>query len=108
MKLVHYILAAYLILLAAVPCCAFDDCPDDKTTIAHTADHERGDDDDCGNCSPFFNCEGCASVTINVQSISFAVPAPQQKRVYARFIPSMIPDAHYDFWQPPRAGNDQC
>jgi len=55
MKFAGYILALYLILLAAIPCCSFDDCPDDKTE--QTANHENGDQD-CGSCSPFFNCEG--------------------------------------------------
>lgn len=101
MKIPGYILAVYLVLLSVVPCCAFDDCPDDKLATEQTDKHNTGDDD-CGTCSPFFNCEGCASVTTNFNTISFTFIAPEVKRVYAAFIPSLIPDAHYDFWQPPR------
>ncbi|HWR32421.1 MAG TPA: DUF6660 family protein, partial [Chitinophagaceae bacterium] len=61
MKTYGYILAFYIILLAVAPCCVFDNCPDDKTEQAKN--HDQGDDD-CGGCSPFFNCEGCATATI--------------------------------------------
>ena len=47
MKLIGYILAVYLLLLAVVPCCAFDECPDDKATTEQTEDHKTGDKD-CG------------------------------------------------------------
>jgi hypothetical protein len=100
MKLLKYILAFYLILLSVVPCCAFDRCPDDKAESQQNAGHD--DDNDRGSCSPFFNCEGCASVTFHVQSISFMAFNPGIKRVYAAFISPLIPDAHYDFWRPPQ------
>jgi hypothetical protein len=103
MKLIGYILAVYLLLLAVVPCCAFDECPDDKATTEQTEDHKTGDKD-CGTCSPFFNCEGCASVTVHFNTVSFTFITPEVKRVYTEYIPSLMPDAHYDFWQPPRLG----
>lgn len=103
MNFFGYILAIYLIALSIVPCCSFDDCPDDKTVTEQTARHES-DDEDCGSCSPFFNCEGCAPATISTPAVSFTIVAPEVKRVYTGFIPSFIPDVHYDFWQPPRLG----
>jgi hypothetical protein len=103
MKLTGYILAFYLILLSVVPCCSFDSCPDDKVATEQADQHESGDKD-CGACSPFFNCEGCAPATINVNTSSFAILSPEVKRVYTGFIPSFIPNVHYDFWQPPRLG----
>ena len=103
MKVFGYILSLYLILLSVVPCCSFDDCANDNPATEQTAQHEKGDED-CGTCSPFFNCEGCAPATINVPTTSFTIVAPEVKRVYTGFIPSFIPDVHYDFWQPPRLG----
>jgi hypothetical protein len=50
MKVIAFILAAYLLFLFAIPCCTFDNCPEDKT--AQEANHEKGDGD-CGSCSPF-------------------------------------------------------
>lgn len=91
-------------LLFVVPCCAFDDCPEEKQTTEQTGKHERGDKDDCGTCSPFFSCESCASVTINIQNIYFNDTPADVKQVYAVYISKSIPDVHYDFWRPPRIG----
>ncbi|MEO7984487.1 MAG: DUF6660 family protein [Bacteroidota bacterium] len=101
MKLTGYILAFYLILLAAIPCCAFDNCPDDKAGT--TADHENGDSD-CGNCSPFFNCEGCATATITNELPPFEMAAIINLQVYTIYIQTQLPQVDYDFWQPPRIG----
>jgi hypothetical protein len=40
MKVFAFILSAYLLFLFAVPCCTFDNCPEDK--IAQEANHEKG------------------------------------------------------------------
>lgn len=101
MKLFSYIFTFYLVLLAVIPCCTFDGCPEDKTQTAQSTDHES-DDADCGSCSPFFNCEGCSSVTINVEPLSFIPCVIPEPKVYTDFIPSAVDDIHYDFWQPPR------
>lgn len=107
MKLAGYILAFYLLLLSAVPCCAFDDCPDDKTELLAGAqqagDHEQGDDD-CGTCSPFFSCEGCAAATISYQPISFEFSFPPVLLVHAVYLQSFLPSVEYEFWQPPKIG----
>ena len=92
-----------MLMLAVFPCCVVDDCPDDKTETAQIADHKNGDED-CGNCSPFFNCESCAAVSVTIETVHFEIislPAPQ---VYTGFTSSKIPEVHYEFWQPPRLG----
>ncbi len=101
MKFTGFILAFYLILLSAVPCCAFDDCPDDKTEL--TTNHESGDED-CGNCSPFFSCEGCATATVAFESVQFDVPAMQVISVFTGYKQTSLPQIDYDFWQPPKLG----
>lgn len=101
MKFLNYILAFYFILLAVVPCCAFDNCPDEKPVAQQEAKHQNGDKD-CGTCSPFFNCESCASVTLDVTTIHIDVYMADVNRMYASFIPSFVSGVHYDFWQPPR------
>ena len=92
-----------MLALAVFPCCLVDDCPDDKAKTEQLAGHENGDED-CGNCSPFFNCEGCAAVSVTIDTIHFEVISLPALQVYTGFIPSIIPDVHYEFWQPPRLG----
>ena len=101
MKLVSYILAFYLVLLSAVPCCALDSCPDDTTK--QFATHEKGDED-CGNCSPFFNCEGCAPATIACEPGLFGIPALHTAAVYTPYTEHSLPKISYGFWQPPKIG----
>ena len=106
MKWQGYILAFYLILLSAVPCCVFDNCPDDKDVAAHTeqpADHEQGDGD-CGGCSPFFNCEGCATATISNEPDQIGIVSLTIPTIYTNYTPTALPTIDYDFWQPPRLG----
>ncbi|MFC0774158.1 DUF6660 family protein [Terrimonas alba] len=103
MKWLGYILSLYMLLLAVFPCCLVDDCPDDKTKTEQLAGHENGDED-CGNCSPFFNCEGCAAVSMTIETVYFDMTSLPVKQVYTGFLTSVIPDVHYDFWQPPKLG----
>ena len=99
MKVFAFIFAAYLLFLFAIPCCAFDNCPEDKT--AQETDHEKGDGD-CGSCSPFFTCTGCSGFTVSFDNTSIEIITAFSPQQYTGFILSSIPDAHYDFWQPPK------
>jgi sulfatase maturation enzyme AslB (radical SAM superfamily) len=107
MKLTGYILAIYLLLLSAVPCCAFDSCPDDKVELssntAPDTEHEESDGD-CGNCSPFFSCEGCAATAISYQPALFDFSSNKLLPVYSAYLQVMLPSVEYDFWQPPKIG----
>ena len=96
-------MSVYMLLLAVFPCCLVDDCPDDKIQAEKTADHQNGDKD-CGSCSPFFSCEGCASVSATIEPLCFSIVSLPVKPVYAGFLSPFISDVHYDFWQPPRLG----
>ncbi|HEX6848199.1 MAG TPA: DUF6660 family protein [Chitinophagaceae bacterium] len=106
MKVLAFILSAYLLLLFAVPCCSFDDCPEDKTV--QTTGHENEDGPalpagtDCGSCSPFFTCTGCASVIVSFEYNNIEIAPIFISHQYTGFVLSSIPDAHYDFWQPPK------
>jgi hypothetical protein len=100
-KFAAYILSLYILVLSVVPCCAFDDCPQDKAGTEQTTGHKTGDDD-CKVCSPFFNCEGCATAVVNFETTSFETINSVSPKVYTGFIASYIPIVHYDFWQPPK------
>jgi hypothetical protein len=101
MKLLSHILAFYFLLLSTIPCCVGNGCRDVNT--AQAANHER-DHKDCGNCSPFFNCEGCATATIACQPLGIEFAMFQASPVYAIYFQESLPQVGYDFWQPPRLG----
>lgn len=99
MKLAGYILAFYLALLSAVPCCVNDDCTEDNSEQATTHDSE---DKDCGNCSPFFSCEGCACVSIVFDPDNTENIPVNNTLVFPDYIQTSLPDVDFDFWQPPK------
>lgn len=101
MKLISYIFSVYLILLAVIPCCAFDNCPDDKITQAEK--HEKGDKD-CGNCSPFFSCEGCATATVSEVPLENELINLSIVSVYTNYTQQHLSKADNEFWQPPKLG----
>ena len=99
MKVFAFILSAYLLFLFAVPCCTFDNCPEDK--IALQTEHQE-DDDDGGSCSPFFTCTGCSGFTITADEINSELISFFSNNQYPCFIVSSMPEINYDFWQPPK------
>lgn len=101
MKVALFIFSLYLLFLTAIPCCSFDNCPEDKIKTEQTADHKTGDDD-CGNCSPFFSCNACTGNTFTATFLNFQFIFLSTDRAYAGYIASAIPVINYDFWQPPK------
>jgi len=99
MKVFAFILSAYLLFLFAIPCCTFDNCPEDK--IVQEANHEKGDGD-CGSCSPFFTCTGCSGFTVSFEITNLEIAPAFSAQQYSGYILSSIPEVHYDFWQPPK------
>jgi hypothetical protein len=98
-KVITFILSAYLVFLLAIPCCTFDNCPEDK--IAQETGHEENNDD-CGSCSPFFTCTGCSGFTVSTTTINSELISFFSCNQYPAYIVSSMPDVHYDFWQPPK------
>jgi hypothetical protein len=69
--------------------------------VEQPADHES-EDKDCGNCSPFFNCQCCATAIIACQPGSFELDPLYAASVYTFYIEETLPEVDYDFWQPPK------
>lgn len=99
MKVVAFILSAYLLILLTVPCCAFDNCREEKKSQQN---NQGKGDGDCGNCSPFFTCPGCSGFTVSFQENNLEIISSFSDQQYAGYILAIIPDVHCDFWQPPK------
>jgi hypothetical protein len=100
MKWAGYILSFYLLLLTAVPCCQFDDCSEDQSS-AQTPQHPR-EEKQSGSCSPFFSCQGCASIIISSEPVCATAIFFPEKPAYSQFVSPFIETVHFDFWQPPQ------
>lgn len=101
------ILSVYIALLAVMPCCVFDNCPDDKTIskeLVHN-EHEQGDEDACGTCSPFFNCSTCSFSFIASSPASFDFTVSTATGELHSCYNSAIPENQSGkIWQPPKIG----
>jgi len=74
----------------------------DKVIPGQATDHSSGDDDDCGSCSPFFNCDGCAVSVVSREHISFDIQKPENKINYSSFSQAFISYNFSFIWQPPQ------
>ena len=104
MKLAIAIFSMYILALTIVPCCSFDNCEEKKAVTAKMNGHDRGDDDGCGSCSPFFSCEGCAAVSIVYEPLQFDFTLPANSPVYTTYQHTLLSKTDLDFWQPPKIG----
>ena len=100
MKVIAFILSAYLLFLFAVPCCSFDNCPEEITM--QQTEHKE-DDQDCESCSPFFTCTSCSGFTVSTPVNSEIISLISNNQ-YPAYIVSSVPEISYDFWQPPKLG----
>jgi len=104
MRFTSFILSLYLLFLIATPCCVFDNSPDESIGSIHTTSHENGDEDECGSCSPFFNCSGCTSVSIHTEMIFSNNVHISESKNFTAFVQPSFPKIYSDFWQPPKIG----
>jgi hypothetical protein len=103
MKWMGVLLACYLILLSAIPCCAIDDCPDIKTE--QNATH-KNDKENAGNCSPFFNCQSGCTASIVTPIVQIGISPVKSNSVFTVYAESSLTSISHDFWQPPRVMNE--
>ena len=105
MKSITFILALYLVSLAAFPCSDSKSCADEKkqgVAITVTGDHNHsGNEKDF--CSPFCICS-CCSVNVqvnNIQGVTFAISPANGKlnTLYSETPPLQNAES---IWQPPR------
>ncbi len=69
MKFLCLLLAIYVVLLSAKPCCADNDCQGKVEHSQKTPAKEK----ECPGCSPFFTCGSCAGFII-AQPIILQLP----------------------------------
>lgn len=105
------ILSLFVMVMATLPCCLFDNCPGDKEqkelANGEHEEHTSGDEDGCGTCSPFFACSSC-SVAIDQHKPfehkwSVFVEIPSNDR-FSQWENKFNSSFFHSFWQPPKLG----
>jgi hypothetical protein len=100
MRFFTALLAIYVLVLTAVPCCAFDGCDIVKKELTEKHTPSNDTDDDCGSCSPFF-CHSCSGFVVSTfQFVPNHTPTSYQKQ-FSLFIIGFTPQYIPLLWQPP-------
>lgn len=91
MKIITLIISVYVLLMAVIPCCSFDNCEGDR----HDAPQ--------GICSPFFSCHNCSlpvvlEKTIQIEPVTNIIHTP-----YTEYRVISLPGYTAKCWNPPRA-----
>ncbi len=82
-----------------VPCCPGDDCNNETSALN---DQHPQDNEDKGNCSPFFACGACAHAIENLAPVSITIQEPAIQTNYCPFFLSELATYHPSLFQPPR------
>jgi len=90
MKIITLIISVYVLLMAVIPCCSFDNCEGDR----HDAPQ--------GICSPFFSCHNCSlpvvlEKTIQIEPVTNIIHTP-----YTEYRVISLPGYTAKCWNPPR------
>lgn len=94
MKLLTFILSIYVLLIAVIPCCSFDNCKAEQETSKR--------EEPQGICSPFFSCHNC-SVPVVLEKVVLIEPATSTTIPrYREYIASNLPGYTANCWNPPK------
>lgn len=100
MRVSSIVLAITLLLISVYPCCIDGDCGALATEQSAEPEHE----DDCGACSPFFSCEGCATATIAYTVHVHTFSPPLIAKVFPPVFQDDLAEIARKCWQPPKLG----
>jgi len=103
------IVAICIIVLSIAPCCIVDNCPAEKINTGKNiqnqqSEHQSGDKDGCGGCSPFAICSTCPGLSFSVTTFCIVIASPPHisKLVFpiynSTFSSAFVPN----IWQPPK------
>ena len=82
-----------------VPCCPGDGCSNETSALN---DQHPDDNEDKGNCSPFFACGACAHAIESITPVIIPIHEPTVQTNYFPFYLSELATYHHSLFQPPR------
>jgi hypothetical protein len=82
-----------------IPCCPADGCSNENSALN---DRHPEENEDKGNCSPFFACGTCAHAIEIISPVSMTLPESPVLTTYCRFYLSELSTYHPSLFQPPR------
>jgi hypothetical protein len=102
-KTLCLILSVYVIMLAAKPCCADNDCRAVVGSKNELAGKVPAKEKECPGCSPFFTCGTCVGFVISqplsVQLPTVALDQIEHGNIYRQ---PRIEKVLLSIWQPPK------
>lgn len=102
MKKFSHIFIIYLLASTTIPCYLYSDCCEETLTgfnITYEIPHQ---DDECGNCSPMFQCNDCITSFIT-SSTNTLIYFEQTHSITVQKISQRFNAELNSVWQPPKA-----
>ena len=100
-KIISFIIAFYVLLLATVPCYLEDKCLSQSNHTEQSQDDQ--DEQGCSDCcSPFLSCGTCSGFTFPLLSFSLKACIVLSKKSISIYDQSFISEFHSSIWQPPK------
>lgn len=99
MKTLVVLLLIVITAGTVVPCCVVDNCNDE---MAATATSHSNENDEKGNCSPFFACGTCAHAIEIISPVQLVPMENQVRTTHFHFYLSGLSTYHHSLFQPPR------
>jgi hypothetical protein len=93
------LLSIYVIMLSVKPCCADNDCQNQKEFAGKTPVKEK----ECTGCSPFFTCGTCIGFIVSKPFlISLPVSTESALQYYTQYSQPFIQKVILSIWLPPK------
>ncbi|PSR52748.1 hypothetical protein AHMF7605_04035 [Adhaeribacter arboris] len=97
-----FLLAVLVLVLAIIPCCLADNCPNEKPVTEQAKKKNSDSDKEDGLCSPFVSCPGCPGFTflpVTYKLVILTYPQIQANTWYQQNFASVYSSS---IWQPPK------
>ena len=104
MKVVRFVLAIYILLMAVYPCSDSKTCLDEQRlgTVITTADHDH-EPQEKDLCTPFCICTCCAAhVQLTASGYSNLLGQLHNTEFATAYLDKPILSSAHSIWQPPR------
>ncbi|HZY79523.1 MAG TPA: DUF6660 family protein [Cyclobacteriaceae bacterium] len=106
MKLIHIILAVYVVFLDLRPCGDIDTCVDEQRAgiSVTTVDKHNHSEEEQDLCTPFCICACCSShVQVGYSSTIDSNRVGHNTKLTIPYNEGVLTNTHQSIWQPPRA-----
>lgn len=105
MKVLHFLLSIYLLVLSMAPCSDAVECTEANLTIVSSSIGHDNHSHEAEMCTPFCICACCGSIVPMTQQRASLSPLDFNSLEITGTYNSILPlEVYHSIWQPPKIG----